>query len=799
MCGRGGARAVGPLGGGNLSNSRVALVACALVALLAWLWHATSQSERAVLATPPAPDAEVASAEPVSLALTLPEVVEGDRRAANPEPQVAPLPGSLPEVAAPTTATVRVEVVDAETGAPIPAAAISTFQGRRVNPFRSRTASVTDANGVAECVMNVPAGVEGADHAIIYCALGGSERVTLSAGAVTNVRFEVEGSFLISGRVVDAEDRPVAAASIWVSESSNYTEGIVVATADARGEFRVRIGASNYFGARHPGHRPSFLLTSSGPSEGLVLRLRGPARTLLGLVVDSRGAPIEGAAIQFGMERGHIVRLPEGGQGTFPPATRTQTDAAGRFRIEDGETDSYPLLVRAEGFAPRSVAIPRLDSGNLSVPGELRIVLEAGVTIEGCVTDASGAPVEGASVGYGAYAAFLSGVTYADVDGRYRLIDVGLGDVSLRASKRDVGKAETTLSGAEGESLRWDPVLDEGGKIQGRIEDPRGAPRSGLYATARPVQDPRSPARATAETGPDGAFRIAGLVPGAYDVEVSTGSPGQVVLKVPNLQPSEEHHVWILADEAFPSARIRGSLAVARGVARELFAYHPTPHGGPMHPLRFEGEAFSGGPFLPGKWEVVTGGRGAPGQRLARFELARGEHRDLGRLVLDAPGRIEVSIGAVLAERPISVDLVPDGGTATSGTSIRVASESTAAMAIAPGRYGLWATDGDLRAACAAVDVPAGGTAHATLAFERAGTVSVQVASLVDAGDEPTEYEVRDARGHLVFRRRSGFVSDHLLPPGVYTLRARCGERLGRPREITLSAGPTPNAVALEW
>jgi len=114
--------------------------------------------------------------------------------------------------------------------------------------------------------------------------------------------------------------------------------------------------------------------------RGLKIELP-PALSIKGMVVDSTGAPIEGA---------RIAGARSGTRDPRPVRTRSRED--GSFELGPVSVGTYSLSCTASDFsAPLPVEVQVDESG-----GEARIVMEAGVEVRLLVLGGSGEPVRGA-------------------------------------------------------------------------------------------------------------------------------------------------------------------------------------------------------------------------------------------------------------------------------------------------------------------------------------------------------------------------------------------------------------------
>src|SRR5262249_23468266 len=141
----------------------------------------------------------------------------------------------------------------------------------------------------------------------------------------------------------------------------------------------------------------------------------------------------------------------------------------------------------------------------------VELALTRGACVQGVVRDAQGAPIAGARIRAG-HALWLDDrATSSSVDGSYRLENVPAGEVELAASLDNGGRAQQELRAADGASLEWNPRLDPGLVLAGRVVDERGLALAGLELAAftggSEPGAPHSFQRVT-RTGADGSFRV---------------------------------------------------------------------------------------------------------------------------------------------------------------------------------------------------------------------------------------------------------------------------------------------------
>jgi uncharacterized GH25 family protein len=224
--------------------------------------------------------------------------------------------------------------------------------------------------------------------------------------------FVLQPRQVASGLVVDEAGRPVAGASLRASFLPDRTQAVKGTTVYGSGGFarsapsgrfrlsgllagvayELRIDREGFAPARMelPAREPG----KPAPDLRIVLRA---GRTLFGTVIDAGRRPVAGArvslrtAVPTGFSaRLRAVRKPE-------PSPEVPTDAAGRFELKELAAGTFDLTVRAHGFAPLTVPALALPEGKGATDAGT-VMLAAGVSIRGLVTDPKGNPVDGAEV-----------------------------------------------------------------------------------------------------------------------------------------------------------------------------------------------------------------------------------------------------------------------------------------------------------------------------------------------------------------------------------------------------------------
>ena len=346
----------------------------------------------------------------------------------------------------------------------------------------------------------------------------------------------------VVGQVRDTRGRPVANAGIWLtSPTGGWTGGAIVARSDAAGNFELRgVPAGQSLGALAKGCLPSLLVDLDrrerdvSPTTVELVVQAGGAR-LAGTIRDCDGKALEDIVVALGDYSGDLDMRTDGTIAEDWGPRSLRTDAEGRFEFDALVPGTFKLRTRRHRFPQWSGEV-ELTAGDVTTQD---IVLAAGATLTGRVTDTEGRAVAGAMVhafqepleeeylqsGQVDFEGPFTGATSrADVNGEYRLENVAPREVFLYAreapsGRRRLGRVYPYTRQrrilASSATVEWNPVIADGLIIEGVAEYRDGRPLANLFIIL------------TAEGGdgralhsPDGSFKFIQLKDEPHTVRV---------------------------------------------------------------------------------------------------------------------------------------------------------------------------------------------------------------------------------------------------------------------------------------
>lgn len=352
--------------------------------------------------------------------------------------------------------------------------------------------------------------------------------------------------------------------------------------------------------------------------------------------------------------------------------------------------------------------------------------------LSGVIRDAFGAPVPNALIVVGTESQPQVQSTRAEDDGSYALEDLPAEPLFVRAGGRDDGLAFETLAVKSGAETLWDPRLERGAEVLGRVVDEAGAPRVGIALELVDAGDaPRS--EDWTLSSPEGLFSLANVPSGAKRLFVH--APGAV-----------EAFPALIVEAVYPGSDL-GSIALpapatALGSVRvEVLS----PLGEPLQDaeVRLWHEASGRGAFLApieacdeapaqhgldgipaGAYRLEVGHPRFGWLQAGEVWLEPGAQLDLGKVVFDEPALVSATFaqGTEKDLPELALELWRSIGGAVSRTAT-LDEPATRVLALPSGTYCVLART-------------QGGVAGLDLAPRASGRAGFELA--IDAGGKPS-------------------------------------------------------------
>jgi hypothetical protein len=454
--------------------------------------------------------------------------------------------------------------------------------------------------------------------------------------------------------VVDAQQRPVDAATIWLGLYPTRFPAhpaIRVTTSSGDGSFSIRSAASSALisattvssGCAWP------LLASADPNATqctVELVVRTDCAALDGVVRTAEGAPLPGALVALSVHRifadPDFVRL---------PSLRTRTDAAGRYTFSAVPADRSISVLALAGSQPSATAKTVLQAGE---PAHLDISLPRGVIVRGIVTDAAGAPLSNASL-YDRTAGtsqlyrdlVRTNYTRSGADGSFELIGLDPGKLDLEASAKIDGESRrvTIQLTTEDASVHvWNPSFVDGWVVHGVVRDLTGTPLRDWRVSVTPADGLDELLPQPVATDADGAFKIRNLRDTSYVLSITLPDRQTLVERREGVRPGPEPFEFALAVPSNAPCFVHGRALASDGTALSgamvIVSY-------PLKSSQRRGTTAADGSFRVqapqfGEQVLYVRADSIAEIRMPVHALASGEDRDLGTITADASGSLEV-------------------------------------------------------------------------------------------------------------------------------------------------------------
>jgi RNA polymerase sigma factor (sigma-70 family) len=350
---------------------------------------------------------------------------------------------------------------------------------------------------------------------------------------------ELEDHIVVSGRVFTSRGDPARGAQVqaWVQpRDADRVASAGLATADDQGRFELaRLGPGDLtLRARHRGEiaRIEAQPVAAGERRDLVVRLAAGA-TVSGVVTWDDGSPADGIRILslqggWGVEGDEVIR----------------TAADGSFTAGPFSGGIVSVVAQSTGGSTGWGGPTRPDQAEVKVSeGEQKtgirlVVSRRARSIGGLVLDGRGRPLAGASVsaalevaGRSFKRSAQSHRTLTANDGSFTIDDLPAGVYTLFAGHPEHAEAARTGVAAGAADVRL--TLGRAGTLAGVVVNSEGKPLSSYSLLVVPPSIARETAAMRLEgapgqalpipiSNPAGAFELAGLAPGSYDLHAST-------------------------------------------------------------------------------------------------------------------------------------------------------------------------------------------------------------------------------------------------------------------------------------
>jgi protocatechuate 3,4-dioxygenase beta subunit len=520
-------------------------------------------------------------------------------------------------------AVVRGRVVGAG-GEPVAAAQVSALGGSRP-PFRSHSlrSATTDSDGRYR-LDGLP--TRQMTFAVEHPKYRRQARDLEVRAGGNRLDFELEDSWEISGRVVDAEGGPASGARVRAVSTS----GVGSAGSEARepvltagdGGFTIRIPAQGQYivRAEKSGYAPA--------QTDEAVRIEGQSVYGIELRLGQGGA-IAGRVTGLDLDELSRVRILALQPGRFAPPAMGQTDYEGLYRLENLPPGEWMVLAVVGDMGKNVRETVTLEPGAEEVTLDLE--LGGGSTLSGQVVQGS-KPVPGARVQAIAVEGLSGSSAVTDQAGRFRLEELDSGTYTVLVSAfthAPEHQEEVQLDGDREVTIEL-----EAHTLRGRVLDAlEGTPIPGarVALTRRGREGSGQPTVLRTDTR--GAFRFTGMAPGPYHLRVSQEGYGNAGTEV-----------GIDEGGGAPAVEIR----LEPSEALTLYVLHPT--GAPATEVTLMALDTTGQPLLQGWYVAGEGGR----IRLADLPAGTWTLLAAGRGTASVSQRVETPGGPVTLRLPES-------------------------------------------------------------------------------------------------------------------------------------------------
>lgn len=489
----------------------------------------------------------------------------------------------------------------------------------------------------------------------------------IRAGSVAEVGFDLDGHTTVGGLVVDRQENPVGGAEVWLSETKSSSRGEVVTRSDAGGRFLVTfVGEVRFVAARAAGHGvsvPMPILPEGTEPVSVRLVLDHDSSRLEGEVVDGEGRPVPAASVAVGefLELGSAaatlteLRI-ESGMRLVPPPVRVRSGDSGHFLAAACPTGTVSVMVVAPGFG----LWHERTSIEAGTEKRMHVVLAAEASVSGKVRDATGRPVEGATIRAQATlvrppsAAWDAFAVRSAADGSFRIDRLPPGEVKLEATHRERGRATIAVQLDAGQQMAWNPDLDAGLRLRVRVVTASGSPLCGFRVHVSGRERAAGQSKDDTRFGmsdADGRVVFANCLDARYRAVASPvdGFQNWPAAQMEDLQPAAGEAVLVVDDYQPPTAYLSGVVCDGKGqvvgcIGELAFKRHVGDSGGGNRKFALPARRFHIGPLHAGVYQLGLKAVDCAQIRVRDLVVEHGRDIDLGTLSAEPSGAVRVAI-----------------------------------------------------------------------------------------------------------------------------------------------------------
>ncbi|MDZ4771648.1 MAG: sigma-70 family RNA polymerase sigma factor [Planctomycetota bacterium] len=403
-------------------------------------------------------------------------------------------------------------------------------------------------------------------------ARGHGEGVVLAPSETSIVEVVLPADVHVRGRVVGASDEPIFGALVFGGFfSPPFDEPLC--TTDGDGRFDAGwMSRECIVYAIHPEFGRSWALAlRETPADvvDIVLRVRGRGGEIAGRIVREDGSGIAGADVTvLALENRPQVPI-DGARIESAPYPRARSASDGTFQLRGLPPVKHLVQVRCAGNGAREVSAPTSDSAG----SPLVITLAPGLEVHGTVRDASGAVVQKATV----LLLEPHDQRTTDESGRFRFGDVPPGARRFQVRGARAGLVFGTVEFPAATTFEWNPTVDRGRILAGRVVDSKDAPLANWWVRSGPMDNSIPPDEfelmmitdgASARTDADGKFEFVNCTKQARRLNVSPPNidrNGLAVLTVENAVPGTTDLVLRVDTSKLATAEVRGTIVDEKG------------------------------------------------------------------------------------------------------------------------------------------------------------------------------------------------------------------------------------------